>query len=175
MPNPYAPRTTRTSQERVSDLEQFVGRIIRLGATADEVASVREAWDELDEDWTAERRAELVRASDEVLVAMIRQSRAEYPYDDDPPLERPELEQNPGAVVLGIMPGEPDQHVPWDLNVPDLSVAKVLAWVNDVDGDYRLARARAALSVEQGRGEGAHGARTTLVGPLEELLSGHAD
>ncbi len=92
----------RVASERQPDLEYFVGRLGRLGASRSEIRSVIESWDAFDDDWTPERRAEVVRAGDAVLVAMLEERRAEYPYEPAAPDNR--LDQADGQVVMGLEP-----------------------------------------------------------------------
>lgn len=127
MANPYkGSGPTRRAHESVSELDQFVGRLRRLGATDDEVAQVVEGWDRFDEDWTPRRRREFVRASDAEIVADLAALRAEYG----------------GGTGDGGVAGEAAR-------VVDQTAAKVLAWV---DGDP--VRARAVLPFERMQPDG---------------------
>ena len=71
MGNPYASRVSRhaATPETVGELDQFLGRLRALGATDEEVATVRDTWDDLDPDWTAEQRTALTLLPDDELRA----------------------------------------------------------------------------------------------------------
>lgn len=95
----------RRANERQSDLDYFVARLVKLGASRGELRAVVDSWGAFDEDWTPERRAEVVRAGDHVLLAMLTERRAEYPYEPPAPDDR--LEMAEGQVVMGLEPPAP--------------------------------------------------------------------
>lgn len=127
MPNPYAGSgRVRRAHESISELDQFVGRLRRLGATDDEVSQVVDGWDQFDDDWTPRRRREFVRSTDAEIVGDLAALRAEYA----------------GA-------GGGDGMASEAARIVDQTAAKVLAWV---DGDP--ARARAVLPFERMQADG---------------------
>lgn len=71
-PNPYKSRKPiRVARESVSELDQFLGRLRRLGLDEDGLADVAAHWDDFDDDWTPERRRMFVRFPDARLREMI--------------------------------------------------------------------------------------------------------
>jgi len=142
VPNPYAGSgRVRTAHESVSELEQFVGRLRKLGATDGEVGQVVDGWDVLDDDWTLERRREFARSTDEQIVADLAAVRAEYAAGSS---------ANPDGTLADAA------------RVVDQSAAKVLAWV---DGDP--ARAAAVLPFERMSPDGG---RKTLIASLTKIV-----
>lgn len=152
--DPYAaPNAKPTASADVQgELAYFLGRLAQLGATPDELDLVEAHWDDLEpasgpEAWTPERRAEMVRANDADLVAMIEASRAEYAEhtasEADQAARRGGLAADARKAAAG-------------------TVAEALAWV----GTNRE-RAAMVLAEEEESGE----ARTTLVRPLRELVA----
>ncbi len=79
MPNPYkSTKPIRVAHESVSELDQTLARLRRLGLDDDGLADVREHWDDFNDDWTPEVRRELVRATDSKLRDLIEGVYAEY-------------------------------------------------------------------------------------------------
>lgn len=76
----------RVAPQSDSELEGFVERLRQLGATDDELAQVRDGWDDFDDPtdpdatWTPEKRYLFVRLSDRHLLEAIRGPRHEYEY-----------------------------------------------------------------------------------------------
>lgn len=157
MPNPKAPRPgrVRRSSETQPDLAAFTSRLRRLGATDDELALVAEHWDHFDDDWTAEKRAETIRLTDDELRSGLLSARGEF--------DRATMSDDELAAR--------DRAARWDATLAEVegrigsSVAKLLAWI----GDDTL-RAEAVLQVEN---EAAQ-PRRTLIDALAERLSGVA-
>lgn len=161
--DPYAPRSWREPVSEVrGELGQFVQRLRELGATADEIRSVEEHWDDFDDPdeweddpdaWTPERRALFVQASDRDLERIIRAGRAEYEYAttteedaaEEEALRRIREAQAAAYERMGA------------------TVEVIVKWV---DGDKL--RAEAVLGYETG----ADGAgRKTLVAAMEQVLT----
>lgn len=95
----------RHASERQSDLDHFLQRLRALGASRGEMKTVIETWDTFDDDWTPQRRAEVVRSSDSVLRRMLEERRAEFPFEPAAPDMR--LEQADNQVVVGLEPPAP--------------------------------------------------------------------
>lgn len=72
------PRTLGGAGEVRDPLDHFLGRLTELGATPEEVAQVALHWYVDADDWDDEARSKLLHSSDGVLVAHIRQVRAEW-------------------------------------------------------------------------------------------------
>lgn len=156
MPNPFAARVKRqtTEAQSLSPLEQFVGRIQLLGATDEEIAQVRETWDELDEQWTAEDRDNLANLSDDDLRAELLATREEY---DHATTTEDEQDQRDAATWLEQVRAEAAE-------VIGQNVGQVLGWVGEDAG-----RALAILELEQSE-SGAK--RKGVVEPLTEMVAG---
>jgi hypothetical protein len=157
--DPYAPVGTLPTYEPQTEplLEQFVRRLWQLGATPDEVQAVRDSWDELDDEWTAEARFAFANSTDEALLAAIAEGRRElddglHTDDEQEARRRTELE----AAVLADAQLQVNQ-----------SVDAALAWVKAANGDDELheLRARALLQLER---EGLE--RKTLLEPLAKQV-----
>lgn len=154
MPDPYAPKgwPRSTASERVSPLDGFLARMRQLGATEEELAGVRDDWGNYDgEDWTPERKAQVLAATDDQLRAMLAEVRAEYEV---------------GTVTEEEHAARARQH-DYQLQLREAAdriggtVADVLGWVGDDP-----VKAEAVLELEQGP-DGAD--RKTLVEPLRQL------
>jgi len=170
MPDPYAPKgmPRTTDGERRGELDHFLARLSDLGATGDELAQVRDAWDDLEPDdaepyddgepaWTRAERSKLVNASDHQLTELLRRARVEHHIgthdeDDDAEVERRRSYDRAMAEAQERIGG---------------NVQAILGWVGDDP-----VRAQAVHQLERGEG-GAN--RKTLVEPLEDLLDEHAD
>lgn len=154
MPDPYAakgwPRTA--ASERVGQLDGFLARLRQLGASPDEVAAVADTWDDYDEDWTPERKAELLRTTDAELGQMLADVRTEYTVGTTPQ-EQADAEAAEANYRLQFR----QAHERIGGNVQSL-----LDWVGDDP-----VKARAVLALEEGP-DGA--GRKTLIGPLQQLL-----
>jgi hypothetical protein len=154
--NPFVARVRRVvaHPQRLSELDQFAARLAAVGATAEEIATVRETWDEFDADWTLERRTALTRLPDPELRAEVVATRQEYAHDttsDD------EQAAQDGATL-------------WERTLTDAAgvigktIPEVVAWV----GSDQI-RAMAAVELESGE----HGAgRKTLLAALRPLIEG---
>lgn len=165
MPDPYAAKgwPRPATGERRTELDQFVTRLVELGAQPDEVQLVRDSWDDLDPDdstdpdaFTAARRAELVRLPDDQLRSMISASRDEHTLgtttEEEAEAHRQMAEYRQAYQEAAERIGG--------------NVDSVLAWVADDP-----VRAEAVLELEEGP-DGA--GRKTLVGPLRDLLDQEA-
>jgi len=161
MPDPYAAKgwPRAATGERRSDLDQFVTRLVDLGAQPDEVQLVRDSWDDLDPDddtdpeaFTAARRAELVRMPDAQLRGLLSASREEHELGTT---TEEEAEAHRQMAEYRVAYQEAAERIGGNVD-------SVLAWVADDP-----VRAEAVLELEQGT-DGA--GRKTLVGPLRELL-----
>lgn len=151
MPNPYQARgAIRVADESVSELDAFIARLRRLGATADEVASVREGWDDFDEDWTPDRRREFIRQSDDELRAALADVRDEYELGTTTEDEARAAER---ADRLDAALGAAHEQM-------GRTVGELIEWVGDDD-----ARAH-AVTVWETSEEG--GGRKTLVAALAD-------
>ena len=161
MPDPYAAKgwPRPATGERRTDLDQFVGRLVDLGAQPDEVQLVRDSWDDLDPDdstdpeaFTAARRAELVRMPDDQLRGLLTASRDEHTLgtttEEEAEAHRQMAEYRQAYQEAAERIGG--------------NVDSVLAWVADDP-----VRAEAVLELETSP-DGAD--RKTLVGPLRDLL-----
>lgn len=147
-------RAPRFGSERRSDLEEVTARLMQLGATGDEVRAFAEHWDDLDDEWTVEARAEFVRLPDARLREALEAVRTEYL---DSTLTEEQAAERAAAIAYRDALNEAYRRVGG--TVPD-----VLAWVG---GDP--ARARAVLDLETSS-DGQ--ARKTLIGPLQQVLNG---
>lgn len=152
MPNPYAARVSRSAPQSVSELDQFVGRLRSLGATPDEIVTVRETWDAFDTDWTPERRGIFVRLPDDALRAELLATRQDFDHDT-------RTEQEQGAVDAAGHVARVHRDA---ADVIGRSVGEVLGWVG-----ADAIRAMAVLDLELGPDGGG---RKTLVKPLEAML-----
>ncbi len=166
MTDPYKPASPRqpepdlvASGEVRSPLAQFLQRLADLGATADEVQRVADAWDVLDPDddpdpeaWTRARRDQFAAAGDTELLAALKATRDEYKLGHTTE-EQAAAEQQ--AATLDAALAEAHGRIAGN-------VQSILAWVGDDP-----ARAEAVLRLELAP-EGA--SRTTLQGPLVQLL-----
>jgi len=170
MPDPYAPKglPRRADGERRSELDHFLTRLEDLGADDEELAQVRDAWDDLEPDdaepyddgepaWTRAERSKLVNASDHELVALLRRARQEHAIgttdeDDQAEQERRRAYDRAMAEAQERIGG---------------NVQAIIGWVGDDP-----VRAQAVHQLETSEG-GAN--RKTLVEPLADLLAEHAD
>lgn len=153
MPNPKAPRRSRTASETQDEQSAFVERLRRLGATDDELALVVEHWDDFDDDWTIEKRRETLRLSDDELLNGLLSARDEYAQHTLTEEEQADVERAQRWEALLI-----DAR-----GIIGLSVARVVEWV---DGDS--VRAQAVLAVENE----AQQPRRTLIDALAPLTTG---
>lgn len=156
MGDPYAPRVKRTASEpeAISELDQFVTRLQLLGATDEEIATVRSTWDDLDEEWTVDQRTALTLLPDDELRAELLATREEYRHDT-----RTETEQASVDTADALT-----QARAWASDIIGQPVAKVLAAVGE-----DIYRAMAVLDLELAD-DGAH--RKTLVEPLQAMVAG---
>lgn len=157
MPNPFAaPRVTRrpSAPQSLSQLEQFVVRLRAIGATDEEVETVRQTWDDLSDDWTVADRTKLTRLSDEQLRDELVATRAEYQHDTT-------TEQQQDATDAATF----QQKVRAEAaEVIGRNIGAVLQWV----GTDPI-RAIVILELEQSE----HGAaRKGIIEPLTELVAG---
>lgn len=74
---PRRPRRSPTTEVR-SELDGFVLRLRRCGATDDEVAATVRSWDDFDDGWTLAQRYDMVRWSDDRIEAELAALRDEY-------------------------------------------------------------------------------------------------
>lgn len=151
MPNPYQARgDVRVATESVSELDAFITRLRRLGATPDEVGAVREGWDLFDEDWTPDRRREFVRQSDDELRAALADVRDEYELGTTTEEEARAAER---ADRLDVALGAAHEQM-------GRTVGELIEWVGDDE-----ARAHAVTVWEQSEDGGG---RKTLIAALAE-------
>jgi hypothetical protein len=101
--DPFAPTRLQQVDEVSEQRDAMAARLAQLGATPDEIQTLVEHWDQLDDDWTEERRTAFAGASDEHIRAALQRVRDEYPYDDGTRKPEP-IEQDAGAVVTGVAP-----------------------------------------------------------------------
>jgi hypothetical protein len=165
VPDPYAAKgwPRAIAGERRTELDQFVSRLVDLGAQPDEVQLVRDSWDDLDPDdstdpeaFTAARRAELVRMPDDQLRGLLSASREEHELGTT---TEEEAEAHRQMAEYRQAYREAAERIAGNVD-------SVLAWVADDP-----VRAEAVLELEEGP-DGA--ARKTLVGPLRDLLDQEA-
>lgn len=172
MTDPYKPVSSQrtaepdlvASGEVRSPLDQFLQRLVDLGATPDEVQRVADAWDQLDPDddpdpeaWTRARRDAFAQAGDAELLAALQATRDEYKLGHT---TEAEAEAEAAALALDAALAEATGRMAGN-------VQSILAWV--ADDPYR---AEAVLRLEVAP-EGAD--RTTLVGPLTQQLGWDTD
>lgn len=155
--NPYAARgPVRTANEVQSPLGQVLARLERLGADADELQMVRDGWDDLDDDWTAEARDQLLRLPDDQLRQMIEDARAEYEHgttsEEDAAAAERAAEQEAAMVEARGRMGQ--------------TVAQLVEWVGDDP-----ARAYAVHTLE---GQPDGGQRKTLLEAVETAAAAWA-
>lgn len=157
-PNPYASYgPPRVAHESRSELAEFVGRLRRLGASQDEIASVIDGWDRFDDEWTPTYRARFVRSTDTELRAALADVRAEYELGttSEEDAARAEVRRRQRAAV-DAAPG-----------VTGGTIPSVLEWVGDDP-----ARAWAVREYETGPyGQG----RKTLLAQVGTLADGWVD
>lgn len=165
MPDPYAAKgwPREVASESRTELDQFVSRLVDLGAQPDEVQLVRDSWDDLDPDddtdpdaFTTARRAELVRMPDDKLLALLHASREEHELGTT---TEEEAEAARAEAQYRVAVAEAHERIGGNVD-------SVLAWVADDP-----VRAEAVLDLETGP-DGAD--RKTLVGPLRDLLGQEA-
>lgn len=154
MGNPYAARVSRHAAiaETVGELDQFLGRLRALGATDDEIATVRDTWDELDPEWTAEQRTALTLLPDDELRAELVATREEYRHDTRTEQDQADID---ASTHLAAVRREAADLI-------GRSVAHIRGWVGE-----DAVRAIAVLDLEMGP-DGAR--RVTLMKPLQEIL-----
>lgn len=156
MGNPFASRVRRTTTEpqSLSELEQFVARLRGLGATDEEIDTVRVTWDDLDDTWTAEDRRNLTRLPDEDLRAELVATRDEYRHDTTD-----ETEQAASDAASFLQQQRAEAAAVITRPIPE-----VLRWVGDDVG-----RAIVVLELETSE---SGGQRKGIVGPLTDLAAG---
>jgi hypothetical protein len=101
--DPFAPKRLQVVDEVSDQRDAMAARLAQLGATPDEIQTFVEHWDQLDDDWTEEKRTAFVGASDTRIREALQRVRDEYPYDDGT-REPEQIEQAPNAVVTGVAP-----------------------------------------------------------------------
>lgn len=144
-------RTVNGTGERLAPLDAFVRRLEVLGATADEIESVRSSWDDLDDEWTEAERDAVRRAPDGQLRRMLDDLRAEhYEHTHDEEQEAEDDRRLRYALLLEDAGVKSEQAIPL-----------VLEWVGD-DRD----RAEAMLAVEQGGQQ-----RKGILEPMQAMLA----
>lgn len=165
-----APATRRVVEsESVSHVDTLAERMTLLGATADEVETFRRSWE--DDEWNPGEREQLIGMSDAQLGESIGAVREENDYHSQTPDEADALAAELArAEYLEALKVEAYDHQSTE------GVDDILAWVNSPDVDVDLPdelasaiadRAEAVLVWEQQ----ADRPRTTLVGPLQALLT----
>lgn len=152
MGNPFAARVSRTGTESLSELEQFVVRLRALGASDEEIATVRSTWDDLEDGWTEADRTSLTLLPDDELRAELIATRDEYVHDTTDTVQQEAIDATTFAAQVAAEAGE----------VVKRNVGLVLEWVGEDVG-----RAIAILDLELGDHGGK---RTTLVEPLRALI-----
>ena len=150
MSNPYEGKSTRRSNETRNDRAGFMARLIALGCDRDEVEAFDAVWDSFDDDWTPERRAAVMRMSDEELVNEIVTARVEHVHNTVPP--------DAGLLAVGV-PTEADL-MAIAVELLTESATQIMSWVGD-DGDR--ARLMRALEIEREQ------PRTTLLAKLDRV------
>lgn len=156
MGNPYQPRRYRIAQQSESPRDLFLRRLVRLGAGDEEVSAVREHWDDFNDDWTPQKRAELMAMSDAQLLALLTEVDDEY--DEATTTEEVTVLADHAAAV------EAAEVEAYD-HMND-TVAGLLGWV----GGNRV-RAMAVLNLEQSP-DGSK--RVTLIDALNKVIDGAA-
>lgn len=156
MPNPKAPRVVRVAHQSESLLEHFLRRLVKLGVEQSDLDDVRAHWDDFNEDWTPEKRRELVSMTDVQLREGLAERDDEYDFstttgEDD---ARQALEH---AVAQAEVAASDKMSG---------TIPQIMEWVG---GDR--ARAMAALNLEQSPDGGN---RVTLVAALNEIVAGAA-
>lgn len=154
MGNPYAPRVNRQASiaETVSELDQFLGRLRALGATDDEIDTVRDTWDDLDPEWTAEQRTALTLLPDDDLRAELVATREEYRHDTRTEEDQAEIDASSHLAAVRREAAD----------LIGRSVGYIRGWVGE-----DAVRAIAVLDLELGP-DGAR--RITLTKPLQALV-----
>lgn len=155
MPNPYQATRLRGEPDSARDKATLLRRLRMLGLDDDGLQDVDDHWDDLnDDDWTPAKRYQLVRASDSVLMAAIRDRYAEF-MDSTTTTEQQDIAALDAAVTRAEV--EANDKIGG-------TVADVLAWV----GDSRV-RAMAASNLERGPDGGS---RKTLTEALDRIING---
>lgn len=159
MGDPYAPRVSRSvsEPEAIGELDQFVTRLQLLGATDEEIATVRTTWDDLDEEWTVDQRTALTLLPDDELRAELLATREEYRHDTRTETEQAEVDTTDAMTQAHARAAD----------IIGQPVAKVLEAVGE-----DVYRAMAVLDMELAE-TGAQ--RKTLVEPLRAMVAGEAD
>jgi hypothetical protein len=147
-------------------LDEFLARMSALGATREEGLAVAQGWYDLDDDWTEDRRREVVGWTDEQIRADFMRSRDET----DGLRRRPTRNEPPAA-------DEPvdDADATEDDDMPDTfegmaaqwieeggTIKEITGWVGDHPG-----KAQAVLDAEEARGEDA---RDGLIKAMRKLI-----
>lgn len=157
MTGPASPKGwPRTPAAEVrSDRDQFAMRLASLGASVEEIAATMDRWDDLDDDWTPDRRHYLATAAgDTELAGLIRDARDEYEVGtvtEEAAAERAE------QVSYRAASDEAGERIGG-------TIAAVMAWVGDDP-----VRALAVLDLER---SDAGAGRVTMIAQLEELIGG---
>lgn len=121
MTNPKAPRRSRSASQVEDPLDGFISRMSRLGAKPDELALIREHWDDFGDDWTPELRAELMATSDADLAAMLSSNRTEF---DESTMTADEIAQRDHDAALRRAFADAHGRI-------GLTIARIAEWVED--------------------------------------------
>lgn len=133
----------RTANEQVSKLDDLKLRLVEAGATADEIADVKNAWndDDPDNSFDAAERERLLGMSDRQLRAEVLAARGENDFHTLTEEEQAQRDAEEAEAAAAAELHEALKALAYD--VANGTVADVIEWVGD-DFD----RAIAALAVE---------------------------
>lgn len=156
MGDPYAPKSVRRSNERVSELEQFLRRLASLGLDQEGLDDVRTNWNNFTDEWTPAYRTQLARVGDTELLNLIVERAQEWEASTVPQ-EAHDLDTHLKAV---------DQAESEAFPLMSDSVKSLVEWVGGV-----RARAMAVSNLERSP-EGQ--SRPTLLAYVDGVLNGAA-
>lgn len=161
----------RRSHEVRDPLDDLSARLARLGASDDDIAELRTAWNDPDAEFAIPRN-ELVRMDDATLAKLIADADAEYDDHTDADALTDDGDDGRGEPGDARVEGEAliaaEVVEAWEAEkVADMAIGDTLAWIGtDVE------RARLVLAQEVLRGDAA---RKGIVEPLETSLSDAQD
>lgn len=139
MPNPFAPRVSRTPTVGGAPDHPPIGRLRRAGLAVDEIAEVRQRWAEMTDEERREALEALSHLTDAELAEGVEEARRDRAAEDAPP-----------ASEGGDVPdGTVDQVLGWVGDEPELAAAALAAEQAKPEPRVTLVRALEAIA---GRG-----------------------
>lgn len=155
------PTRRTTTPEVRSELETAVMRLEEIGATPDEIATFVDGWDDLNDDWTVERRTEWLHQSDGDLARELAGIRAEHRFHTTTEEEQAELDDQERHMAL----------IDEAAGLTGSNITRIMEWVNAGDDPTEVGlRASIMLDLET-NGQN----RPTLVAQLADAATPAAD